>query len=214
MKRSLSNEALSYPMIENWFLQLNLLGQQKPDQLPRVLESFWPSQLSSKLWLIQELSKLEGIGPLHTINVYGGWYGILAGLIGERFPKARVVSSDIDMSVIPIGKQLNPNVVFAIHDMNDGLLESSTPYVVDINTSSEHISQDVYDRWVWNKIQHTTVERRTFVVQGNDFFEHHEHVRCFGSLVDFVEASRLNTIDYAGTLDCGTFRRFMVIGSL
>jgi hypothetical protein len=79
-----------------------------------------------------------------------------------------------------------------------------------INTSTEHVSQETYDTW-WNKIPSGTI----YLIQGNNFFESHEHIRCSNTLEEFL---KMNHLDDAETIECGMrpdgspFYRFMSVG--
>jgi hypothetical protein len=79
-----------------------------------------------------------------------------------------------------------------------------------INTSTEHVSQKTYDTW-WNKIPSGTI----YLIQGNNFFESHEHIRCSNTIEEFL---KMNHLDDAETIECGmrpdgsSFYRFMSVG--
>ena len=193
-----------------WFNELNLLAQRDPESLPRVLESFWASQLRSKQWLLKHLLDVtEGTTP-SAVYVNGGWYGVLAQMISDVVPNTYVTSIDVDPSVIDMGRRLNPHVHFAVAKMQDFAWYTDMPTNSwSINTSSEHMNQYDYDQWLNNHDKSQTI-----VVQGNNFFECKEHVRCYNRLSDFIKDTGLNAIHFAGELDCKEFTRFMVIGTV
>lgn len=169
----------------------------------RILESFWDSQIRSKAWLINSTLYhfWQGAG---NVYIYGGWFGTLGRLIKEHRPNLNIYSIDIDPECERIGNLLNPGIQYITGDMQ-------TVIPVDakliINTSTEHVTQDVYDRWLLNMPENVPI-----VLQGNDYFDCAEHVRCSLNLEQFKEQSKLTSIVYAGTLQCVPFKRFMIIG--
>jgi hypothetical protein len=97
------------------------------------------------------------------------------------------------------------DIRFRQHDMQKGMPINLHPDLV-INTSSEHITQEVYDAW-WNSIPRGT----KYIVQGNNL-ENHEHVRSASNLEEFLQINRFNEPEYAGMLKCGHFYRYMAVG--
>jgi len=189
---------------------MNIIRNCNKEIQYRILESFWDSQLRSKSWLINNIKKHI---PTLSGNVYviGGWYGILSQLIVDNFPTS-VYNIDIDDSCIIYGNMLSNNdsrINFITEDMArfNNYIE---PNLV-INTSTEHVTQDVYDMWLKNIPVGTPV-----VIQGNNFYECQEHVRCFETLEEFNNNSTLKNIVFTNKLKCmgpnKPFYRFMTIG--
>lgn len=192
--------------VVRWFHALNTMKKMfHDDQYTRIVESFWASQLESKLWLIQKLKDTHLLGSLSNVPVYiyGGWYGVLGQMLYDE-TRTFIISVDIDADCERFGQYLAPDVEFLTEDMTKHLAPQSS---VSINTSSEHITQEQYDQWMNHRPLGGLV-----IVQGNNFFSNVEHVRCHNTLEEFVAASRIRQIVYAGELDCGEFTRFMVIG--
>lgn len=131
------------------------------------------------------------------------------------FPITRIRSIDIDPDCESVADHMNkPN------EMNQWRFKAFTAsmdeYEYDhhptlvINTSTEHVNQEVYDRWYNNIPSGTAV-----LLQGNDFFSCEEHVRCSVDIDDFQAQCHLDNIAYAGTFkaDAGSsYNRFMLIG--
>lgn len=172
------------------------------DARNRILECFWSSQLSSKTWLINTIPKGTDTS---AITVYGGWYGTLGGMLTDTCTLSRpVISIDIDPSCAIVGSVLNPDVTYKTQDMRMG---DETPATLIINTSTEHIDQATYDAWWANLPKNVVV-----ILQGNNYRNHPEHIRCAESLEDFMVANPLDSILYQGSLDCVQFTRYMTIG--
>lgn len=180
--------------------------QHDPVQRDRLLECFWDSQIRSKAWLINQVqTALSGIFPFNSAAIYGGWYGVLGQMFKEISPQLRVVSIDIDPQCAIVGAFMNPRVEFITGDMRDVLPPTNTSMI--INTSTEHVEQDVYDQWLANMPKGVPI-----VLQSNDFFSCHEHVRCASTIEEFKEQAQLTHIVYEGALSCTLYNRFMIIG--
>ena len=179
-----------------------------PEQF-RVLENFWASQLNSKMWLIEHINEQCLLFPGSHIYIFGGWYGILAQLLIQAIPGVKVTSIDIDPKCAIFGERLklpDDDIEFITADMQH-FTEYSPNTRLIINTSTEHVSQETFDSWLFNVPQDINV-----VLQGNNFFDCDEHVRCTNTLPDFIQLNKLHTIKFTGELDCIQFTRFMMIG--
>lgn len=180
-----------------------------PEQF-RVLENFWASQLNSKMWLIEHINEQCLLFPGSHIYIFGGWYGILAQLLIQAIPGVKVTSIDIDPKCAIFGERLklpDDDIEFITADMQH-FTEYSPNTRLIINTSTEHVSQETFDSWLFNVPQDINV-----VLQGNNFFACEEHVRCTKTLNDFIRMHDLTKIKFTGELDCIQFTRFMMIGN-
>lgn len=189
-------------------------------------DCFSRGQLKSKLWLIDELEKLNL--PLGVVYLCAGWYATLATMLFESDMEiSKIRSFDIDPSVIDIAKTFNKPWVMDnwkfqaatldIHDIDflshtynvtraDGSLCSQTtvPDTV-INTSCEHIEH--FEDW-YEKIP----QGKLLVLQSNNFREIKEHVNCVNNLFEFKRIAHMSILLYEGELDLGKYKRFMLIG--
>lgn len=180
-----------------------------PEQF-RVLENFWASQLNSKMWLIEHINEQCLLFPGSHIYIFGGWYGILAQLLIQAIPGVKVTSIDIDPKCAIFGERLklpDDDIEFITADMQH-FTEYTPNTRLIINTSTEHVSQETFDSWLFNVPQDINV-----VLQGNNFFACEEHVRCTKTLNDFIRMHDLTKIKFTGELDCIQFTRFMMIGN-
>jgi hypothetical protein len=183
-----------------------------PEHRDRFLECFWPSQISSKQWLLEKMARMDNVdNPINNVYIFGGWYGIMAQLVEEHFDAERIYSVDIDPiceHIGPIAGATENRSRFVTCDM--ATFEYPDHPDVVINTSCEHITQATYDAW-WSNVPEGT----KFFLQSNDFFICNEHIRCADSVEDFVNQCQLNDAQEvkSGTLACpGDFTRFMVWG--
>lgn len=202
MKRTLD----SYPECEKYLVDAYSIGQ-----------------LKSKNWLIEHLPENLGL-----VFICAGWYGTLASMMFERcrtkFDKIR--SFDIDPTCAAIADTFNkPWVIdgwqfkastmdilemqyptnYVTYRSNGTSLELiETPTTV-INTSCEHILN--FKAWYENIPNGTIV-----VLQGNDFFDVHEHVNCSKDLKEFDAMSPMSNVHYLGELTLPKYKRFMKIG--
>lgn len=184
-----------------------------PDLAERFMDCFWESQLSSKSHL---LYALEDIGYLGNVYIFGGWYGILAKLIEDSYLQSSlIVSIDKDPIcdwVIKNCYRKTTKIIPFTHDM--GTFEYSKDHLPEtvINTSTEHVTQEVYDAW-WNRIPEGTV----YALQGNNFWDDPEHIRCAHNIEEFKKINRCVNVKVEFSFPCGgpnnkEFIRYMVVG--
>ena len=185
--------------------------RENPQYLNRFSECFWPSQMISKSAALKLLdSKMRWTGKDQQVYVFGGWYGIFAQIIHERYQGIKIYNIDIDPSCEFVFNSINTSEQIAHITSDMAEFEYPTNPDLVINTSTEHLSQETYDTW-WNKIPSGTI----YLIQGNNFFESHEHVRCSNTLEEFL---KMNYLDSGHVIECGIrsdqspFYRFMSIG--
>lgn len=195
---------ISSARIIDW---MNVLREERPETQHRLLENFWASQIKSKAWLVNAVKHffpdLSG-----RVYILGGWYGLMAQLIVDNFNVNRVYSVDNDPRCLEYGRALS-NGDSKIMFLNRGM-ETFDSYVnpkLIINTSTEHITREAYDTWMGVIPTNTPI-----VLQGNSLFECTEHIRCHKTLEEFSNNNPLGEIIYSGSLNCGHFDRFMIIG--
>jgi len=184
---------------------MNVIRRTKGKEQNRILECFWESQITSKQWIIDTLTD-KSISCYSSVYVFGGWYGVLGGMLRDTYSHIQTVYSvDIDENTKHIGELLNPDITFIVGDMQNVKFKE-LPSVI-INTSTKHINQSVYNTWVSALPKFVPI-----VLQGNNYFSHHEHIRCSNNLTEFKRMNPLDSIVYEGELDCKQFTRYMTIG--
>lgn len=182
---------------------------------PLYKDAFSSGQISSKLWLCEELEKIE-TGLPKIIWLYGGWYGITALLLLSRgtLPISLVRSFDVDPLCEPIADTLLENWVWQdwkfkakTEDCNKIIFKDHVRPHIIINTSTEHFTSI---DWFDNIPPNTTV-----VLQSNNM-PHEDHVSCYDKLDDFVKTFPFTNLLYKGNLDfkypTWEFSRYMIIG--
>jgi hypothetical protein len=174
-------------------------------------DAFSSGQVGSKLWLCEELEKLNWNSALTYI--YGGWYGVTAFLLLSRgkFNVAKIRSLDIDPGCEPIADMLNENWVwqewkFKAFTQDCNNFQGQYGDLV-INTSTEH-----FETMDWF---HKLPKGTRVVLQGNNM-PHDDHVIHSHSLEMFQQTYPLSEIVYAGEKEfvypSWRFTRYMTIG--
>ncbi len=177
----------------------------------RTLDAFWRGQINSKVWLIEKLRpyvfKEFGASKV-TIDINGGWIGVLPSLIFQSdIPVDSIRSIDIDPSCEEIANVLNKieEETSRFRAVTADMCSVKTSANVVINTVCEHLRQDQYDAWLESIPNNSLI-----VLQSNDYIIP-EHIRTARDLEHFKEQSHLNII-YAGELEQTMYKRFMIIG--
>lgn len=182
-------------------------------------DAFSNGQIASKIWLCEELEKLNWTSDL--TRIFGGWYGITAFLLLSRgkFKVRKIYSYDIDPRCETIADMINENWVIKewqfkafTEDCNNPRLSQTSEYdsgILDliINTSTEH-----FEKMDWfNNIPIGT----RVILQGNNM-PHHDHIVRSSSLQEFIEQYPLSYIQYSGEKSFvypdWQFTRYMLIG--
>ena len=189
-------------------------------------DCFSRGQLQSKLWLVNELQKLEV--DLGTVFLCAGWYATLATMLFESNIKIdKIRSFDIDPSCVNIAKVFNKpwvmtdwqfqasvediqNINYNTHHYTVSRSDGSTITLTDspdtiINTSCEHIPN--FAEW-YAKIP----DGKLVVLQSNNYYEVEEHVNCVKDIKEFGNMARMTGPLYAGELELPKYKRFMLIG--
>jgi len=189
-------------------------------------DCFSRGQLQSKLWLVEELKKLNL--DLGTVFLCAGWYATLAVMLFESGIKLdKIRSFDIDPSTLDIAKVFNKpwlmsdwefntivediyDVNFTKHTYNVVRSDGTTCQLIDtpdtiINTSCEHLSDFIL--W-YNKIP----KEKLLILQANNYYEVEEHVNTYNTLEEFSASAPMTKVLYEGELELPKYKRFMKIG--
>lgn len=193
-----------------WF---NAVRNVPENQRTRALDAFWSGQIQSKCWLVNELNKVC-VSP-SNVYIFGGWIGVLANVLLQRstYDVLKVRSIDLDPWCEPIADELNQTYKSdgwrfkaVTTDMSNYRYdETIRPHIV-INTSTEHVTQEVYEQW-YNNIPANTV----VVAQGNNYFSCDEHIRCTSSLGQFLQLNQVSEPLFKGELETDMYTRYMAI---
>jgi hypothetical protein len=174
-------------------------------------DAFSSGQIGSKIWLCEELEKLNWSS--HLTYIYGGWYGVTAFLLLNRgkFHVDKIRSLDIDPACEQVADMINENWVwqewkFKAFTQDCNNFEGQYGDLV-INTSTEH-----FDSMQWFDRLPTGTR---VILQGNNM-PHDDHVIHSNTLDDFVNHYPLSTINFKGEKNFvypnWSFTRYMVIG--
>jgi hypothetical protein len=176
----------------------------------RTLESFWKGQIHSKIWLIENLSKYTLDKP-NRVVIHGGWNGVLASLLfNSNIPIEHITSVDIDPKCQETANTINKR--YEIEEKFSAITEDmrSFEYTYEpdivINTSAEHVSDDVLEVW-FSKIPPNTL----CAAQSNDYFELEEHINCVNTAQQLEAKFSLDSV-YLDSLTTSKYTRFMIIG--
>ena len=164
------------------------------------LDCLSKGQLLSKIWLVQQLTKLNK--NLGSVFILGGWYGILAKLIiDSELQISEIKSFDVDPKCEPIALNivLSPKFDSITKDINDLNFDCDTV----INTSCEHMDSS----WFFK------IPKGTLVVLQTTNLDVPDHISIVGNLDSMKEIFPLTKTFYDGELDLVDYKRFMIIGS-
>jgi hypothetical protein len=189
------------------------------EKFPVSKDAFSSGQISSKIWLCEQLERSIDFPKPPTVWIYGGWHGITAFLLLARgnMHIGKIRSFDIDPECQPTADILMENWLWkgwafkaftadcnAI-DPTDG--HYGDPPDIVINSSTEHFtSRDWYHR----------IPKGTAVVLQSNNMPHDDHHDCYEDLGSFVSDYDLDPLLYSGQLDfeypTWSFSRYMQIG--
>lgn len=178
--------------------------------------AFNPKQVSSKLWLVDEVFRTLG-GGFDEVVVMGGWLGVLSAMLltDPRFDIGRVISLDLDPECREPALLLNRRHVQAgkfsavtadMYAYRYGPVGPGARRLI-VNTSAEHIADPAL--WVAGLPPGSHV-----VIQSNDYRAIPEHVSCVDSAEELAERLSIRNVLFAGALKQKRYTRFMLIARL
>jgi len=158
-------------------------------------------QVESKIWLIDELSKLDK----HENALFiGGWLGISSMWLGRTGVANQITNLDLDTDAIKFSDKLNAaNLNYKEGIVSDVDNHSLKEYNMIINTSAEHMTDDWFEQ---------VPEGCTVAIQTNDFHEIAEHINTVNDLESLQKKYKMSEVYYIGVRDCDRYNRFMIIG--
>jgi hypothetical protein len=176
-------------------------------------DAFSQGQVLSKIWLCEELEKVN-LFTNSKIWVLGGWHGVLSFLLLSRgiVDIKEIRSFDVDPVCEPIADVINNTWVTdnwrfkaITHDCNE-LDYADKPNIV-INTSTEHFTST---KWF------DSIPKGTLVcLQGNNL-NHDDHFSQVEDFSEFLKLYKFSNIMFQGEKDFSypdfKFTRYMIIG--
>lgn len=191
-----------------WF---NAIRNLPDDQRARALDATWSGQLQSKSWLVNILKQY--MDKPSNVYIFGGWIGILSSMMFQHLPVKKIRSIDLDPWCESISDMINKPYEMdgwrfkaITEDMSSYSYDREIASDVVVNTSSEHVDQSTYDQW-FNMICPGSL----VVVQGNNFFSCHEHIRCSENLGDFENMNNVYSPLFSGQFHTDQYTRYMSI---
>jgi hypothetical protein len=217
---------------------------KKVRDYPGIEGCLHKSQIQSKHWLLQEIKNIldePDTQYIRTVFIYGGWYGVLAGILFSHLNVDRIRNFDLDPECYELARKMNVeqtktwafthatldvNNIEYYHNKEDDKWITEIEYFNDkgegskleeqpdiiINTSAEHMVPKWYDNLPKNFLT---------VIQSNNYDDLDEHIFCVKDLTDMKDKYPMSEILYEGELDqLGNpvqgipkpYKRFMLIG--
>ncbi len=198
----------------NWSRAWSETQKQRPWQSRRLLDSATTSQLQGKLWLVNELKKLDL--KFSNVCLVGGWFAqFITPLMFDNFDINFVHNYEIDIDAKQISYKFNRRykwnkkyVCWSTNLMIKKMFPERGAYDLVINTSCEHM-------YPMKKIRELNPGLKSwFVLQSTNEDKFDDHINCVNSTKELAEQGGLKQVLYEGqlTLDNG-MTRFMVIGT-
>jgi len=182
-------------------------------RIPDIINATNDSQIQSKQWLVDELSKITTEQP-SWIVVAGSWYGCLGPLLADAYGEdVRIDLCDIDPHCKKIGRDLLKDIGgdfrFKTADALEWFISRLDKVSILINTSCEHMERDDVKFMVQLKNPDTII-----AFQSNDYTSVMSHINTSPNLEDFIDYLNLDEVLWSGTLPHPhkNYNRFMVIG--
>jgi hypothetical protein len=194
-------------------------------------DAFSRSQIKSKIWLIEELTKINT--NYDNVIVMAGWYGQIKSIYDRKLTYAKMRIIEIDKLacetsdyIFNLSNLENYKVKAVCSDINNLTLHKngyewpvdnfkentsySEKFLPDliINTSAEHMTEEWY-----NQIRFKELESNPVVaLQSNNMFDGEGHVNCVHSIDHMKKKFPMKEILFEGELQLKGYKRVMLIG--
>ena len=189
----------------------NALSTSESYVFKRVMDSMNESQLESKLWLVQELVKLN-IKP-KRVAILAGWFAqYIVSLLYDNFESIECIKNfEIDEDVKDISYKYNKRYKdsnryqFSIKDVMMQTMEEDFDLI--INCACEHM-------YPMQKFRELNPELDChYVLQSTDEEQYDDHINCVKSEEELALQANITDVLYSGKkLLSNGMNRFMVIG--
>jgi hypothetical protein len=198
---------------------------------PHIYDAFSRSQIKSKVWLIEELARIDN----HYDNIVflAGWYGQLKSIYEQRLTYRKLRNVELDKAacnasdyIFNINDIDNYKVKAVCADINTLTLHKNgyeweienfkegTAYYekflpdLIINTSAEHMSEEWFHQLRFKQLESNPI----VAVQSNNMFDGDGHVNCVHSVDHMKKKFPMKEILYEGELQLKGYKRVMLIG--
>jgi len=196
-----------------------------------IYDAFSRSQVKSKIWLIEELLKINS--DYNNVLIMAGWYGQLKSIYDKKltYAKMRIIELDREACetsdyIFNLSNLENYKVKSINADINNLTLhkngyewdvenfregtkysEKFLPNLI-INTSSEHMKEDWFFQIKFKEMESDPV----VAIQSNNLFDIPEHINCVHSVDHMKKKFPMREILYEGELQLKGYKRVMLIG--
>ena len=196
-----------------------------------LADAFSRSKIKSKIWLIEELAKIES--NYDNVAIMAGWFGQLKSIYDKKLTYAKMRIIEMDRSACETSdyifnlsnlenykvKAVNVNIneltlhkngyEWDVENFKDGT-KYSEKFLPDliINTSAEHMTEE----W-FHQIRFKQMESNPIVaVQSNNLFDIPDHINCVHSVDHMKKKFPMKEILFEGELQLKGYKRVMLIG--
>lgn len=204
-----NNRETPYYWVNQW------VNNNKPSYSKSFEDSVSQGQYESKLWLAQQLKKInfKPFDELH-IDVVGSWFGYpLIEMLSKVIKIKQIDLYDIDKNCHEIAAQYNNHFdeKFRIVQFDDFFVPKKPKRrQLIINTSSEHMSDIV----IMKENYKDYPVKPILAIQSNNYFTLDEHINCVQNVNELIEKNQIKRVLYKGKQSMSHyFDRFMVIGT-
>jgi|SaaInlStandDraft_6_1057023.scaffolds.fasta_scaffold04240_2 hypothetical protein len=199
------NRETPYYWVNQW------VNNNLPSYSNNFDDSVSQGQYESKLWLSQELKKIQYSGDLH-IDIIGSWFGYpLIEMLSKNFNISQIDLYDLDENCHKIFAQYKNHFdeKFKIAQFGDFFERTELRRrQLIINTSSEHMA----DIALMKDCYKDYPIKPTIAIQSNNYFELDDHINCVKDVNELVEKNQIKDVLYKGKRSLPLYDRFMVIG--
>jgi hypothetical protein len=194
------------------------------------------SQIKSKIWLIDELTKIKDnipAGCFHNILILAGWFGQLRSIYDKKLTYRKMRFLDIDRSACQTSDYIfnlsdlenykvkavcaditqlnlhNNGYEWSVENFKDGTNynEKFLPDLI-INTSAEHMTEEWFHQIRFKELESDPI----VALQSNNMFDGADHINCVHSIDHMKKKFPMREILFEGELQLKGYKRVMLIG--
>jgi len=194
-------------------------------------DAFSRSQIKSKIWLVEELAKIQS--HYKNVVIMAGWFGQLKTFFEKHLTYSKMRNIELDRFACEVSdyifnltnlenykvKSVNANInSLTLHQNgyewevenfkdNSKYTEKYLPDLI-VNTSAEHMTEEWFNQIRFKELEHSPI----VAVQSNNLFDIDEHINCVYSIDHMKKKFPMKEILYEGELQLKGYKRVMLIG--
>lgn len=169
--------------------------------LSEMRDAFRVKQLQGKSWLLNHIKDIAH-SKEENVLVIGSWFGFTSFCL-HKIGFSRITEVDPDRRLETFTNHLNRFNKSFKHITNDINNVDIEQYSMIVNPSCEHILDNTW----FNRIK----EGSLVFLHSTDY-PANDHPNTCANVEEMISKYPLNLL-YAGTLDLGTYKRFMIVGT-